>query len=281
MRPRRNSTAIHEDLPLRPLPAAGLLRERAVRRVRPRRWRTCRTWASSARSIRPAGICGGRRWLGPKADVSAVPRTTSSTTSATGPFAADDPEPLCRSCRLTRVIPDLSVPGQQGSLVSAGGRQAAAGVHACSRWGCPSGTRTKTPSTAWPSSSWPIRTDQPDAKPVLTGHADGVITINVAEADDAEREKRRLAAARAVPHAAGPLPPRGRPLLLGPADRGQPSAGRLPRAVRRRARRLRRRRCSGTTSKGRPPTGSSGSSAPTPARIRGKTGPRPGPTTCT
>jgi hypothetical protein len=27
---------------------------------------------------------------------------------------------------------------------------------------------------------------------VLTGHADGVITVNVAEADDAEREKRRV-----------------------------------------------------------------------------------------
>ena len=29
--------------------------------------------------------------------------------------------------------------------------------------------------------------------PVLTGHANGVITINIAEADDAERERRRLA----------------------------------------------------------------------------------------
>jgi hypothetical protein len=30
------------------------------------------------------------------------------------------------------------------------------------------------------------------AAPVLTGHQDGVITLNIAEADDAEREKRRL-----------------------------------------------------------------------------------------
>jgi len=30
-----------------------------------------------------------------------------------------------------------------------------------------------------------------DGKPVLTGHADGVITINIAEADDVERERRR------------------------------------------------------------------------------------------
>jgi len=34
--------------------------------------------------------------------------------------------------------------------------------------------------------------DGKDAKPVLTGHADGVITINLAEADSAEREKRRI-----------------------------------------------------------------------------------------
>jgi hypothetical protein len=31
----------------------------------------------------------------------------------------------------------------------------------------------------------------PDAAPVLTGHDDGLIVINIAEADDAEREKRR------------------------------------------------------------------------------------------
>jgi hypothetical protein len=35
--------------------------------------------------------------------------------------------------------------------------------------------------------------DLPGAEPSLTGHDNGVITINVAEADDAEREKRRLA----------------------------------------------------------------------------------------
>ena len=33
--------------------------------------------------------------------------------------------------------------------------------------------------------------DLPD-RPVLTGHEFGAITINVAEADDAERERRRL-----------------------------------------------------------------------------------------
>ena len=33
----------------------------------------------------------------------------------------------------------------------------------------------------------------PSGGPVLTGHENGVITVNIAEADDAEREKRRTA----------------------------------------------------------------------------------------
>ena len=35
--------------------------------------------------------------------------------------------------------------------------------------------------------------DMPGGQPVLTGHADGIITVNIAEADDAERERRRHA----------------------------------------------------------------------------------------
>ena len=34
--------------------------------------------------------------------------------------------------------------------------------------------------------------DAPATQPVLTGHANGVISINVAEADDVERERRRI-----------------------------------------------------------------------------------------
>src|SRR5262249_23965097 len=34
--------------------------------------------------------------------------------------------------------------------------------------------------------------DDPSAPRVLTGHAEGLITVNIAEADDAERERRRL-----------------------------------------------------------------------------------------
>ena len=36
-----------------------------------------------------------------------------------------------------------------------------------------------------------FKADEPNGAAVLTGHADGLITINIAEADDAERERRR------------------------------------------------------------------------------------------
>ena len=149
----------------------------------------------------------------------------------------DDPNPLCVSCRLTRVIPDLAVRAQ-GGLVSPRGREAAAALHAARRSELPVDGEPTSPAPAWCSSSWPIHARRP---PVLTGHADGIITVNVAEADDAEREQRRHALRGAVPHAARPHPPRDRPLLLGPAGRAHGDAlDAVPRAVRRRTRGLRR-----------------------------------------
>ena len=46
-----------------------------------------------------------------------------------------------------------------------------------------------------------------DAKRVLTGHDNGLITINIAEADDVHREKAARAAEGAVSHAFGAFPP--------------------------------------------------------------------------
>ena len=80
----------------------------------------------------------------------------------------------------------------------------------------------------------------------------------------------------ALPHPARPFPPRGRPLLLGPADR-QP-AGARPSSARCSATSAptTARRCSATTRTARRPTGSRTTSRPTPPRTRGRTGPRPG-----
>ena len=86
---------------------------------------------------------------------------------------------------------------------------------------------------------------------------------------------------RALSHAARSLPPRDRPLLLGPPGARRPRAGAVPRPVRRRARRLRRPPCAnyyGGAARRLAPTATS---ATTPPPTRGRTGPRPSPTTCT
>ena len=103
---------------------------------------------------------------------------------------ADDPNPLCRSCRLTRVIPDLGRPGNRQAwykLETAKRRL----VYSLLRLGCPLENRVEDPEhgLAFEFLADPAT---PGAPKVTTGHANGVITLNVAEADDAEREKRRV-----------------------------------------------------------------------------------------
>jgi hypothetical protein len=106
--------------------------------------------------------------------------------------AADDWSAYCRSCRLTRVIPNLSQPGTREAWcrLEAAKRRL---VYSLIRLGLPLATRAEEPQRGLAFEfladvpSW-----TPGVGPVLTGHENGVITINVAEADDAEREKRRL-----------------------------------------------------------------------------------------
>jgi hypothetical protein len=103
---------------------------------------------------------------------------------------ADDGEELCSSCRLTRTVPDLSQPQHRaawGALEAAKRRL----VYDLLTLGLP---------LQFNHDGAPIQPifefladGPPGATPVKTGHAGGVITINIAEADDAEREKRRLA----------------------------------------------------------------------------------------
>ena len=98
---------------------------------------------------------------------------------------ADNPNPLCRACRLNVVIPDLSVDGnlQRWQKLEVAKRRV---LYSCLRFYLP----TKEKSGRLPL-QFKFVADVPDAPPVLTGHADGVITINIAEADDVERERRR------------------------------------------------------------------------------------------
>jgi hypothetical protein len=104
--------------------------------------------------------------------------------------AAADSNPLCRSCRLTRVIPDLSRPGHKQAWyrLEVAKRRL---IYTLLALKLPVVNRTEDPAQGL-AFEFLADPDGPNAAPVLTGHNTGVITVNIAEADDAEREKRRL-----------------------------------------------------------------------------------------
>jgi hypothetical protein len=101
---------------------------------------------------------------------------------------AADPHPLCESCRLTRVIPDLNVPGNKEAWqkLEVAKRRL---VYTLLKLGCPVQSKIDDPERGL---AFEFLADRPDGTKALTGHADGVITVNVTEADDAERERRRI-----------------------------------------------------------------------------------------
>jgi hypothetical protein len=101
----------------------------------------------------------------------------------------EDSHPLCRSCRLTRVIPDLNQQGNKEAwyrLEVAKRRLVYSLLSLC----LPVENRVDNPTQGL-AFEFLADSDASQAGPRLTGHLNGVIVINVAEADDAEREKRR------------------------------------------------------------------------------------------
>ncbi len=100
---------------------------------------------------------------------------------------ADDPNTLCVSCRQTRVLPDLSVPEhhQRWYRVEVAKRRL---FYTLAKLGLVSAT---PPTGQRDGPSFEFLADQP-GQAVLTGHAEGLITLNIAEADDAERVRRRV-----------------------------------------------------------------------------------------
>jgi hypothetical protein len=103
---------------------------------------------------------------------------------------ADDDNPLCESCRITRVIPDLSEPIHRVAWyrLEVAKRRL---LFTLVELGLPITNRSDDPSDGL---AFDFLADAAAAGPqVLTGHTAGVITINIAEADDAERESRRSA----------------------------------------------------------------------------------------
>ncbi len=101
----------------------------------------------------------------------------------------DDPNPLCQSCRLTRVIPDLAVEGHKAAWyrLEVAKRRV---LYTLLNLELPVAGSDEHGADAL---VFRFMADMPGGQPVLTGHADGTITVNIAEADDAERERRRHA----------------------------------------------------------------------------------------
>jgi hypothetical protein len=93
----------------------------------------------------------------------------------------------CAACRHNQMIPDLSLPE---NLVRWRALEAAKHrlFYTLFQLRLPVETQAESPAGL----AFQFLADvEPAGSPIMTGHADGVITINLAEADDAERERQR------------------------------------------------------------------------------------------
>jgi hypothetical protein len=99
-----------------------------------------------------------------------------------------DPNPLCVSCRQTRVLPDLSMPENQERWyrIEVAKRRL---FYTLAKLGLAS---VNPPDGQRDGPVFEFLAEMPGQQ-VLTGHCEGVITLNIAEADDTERVRRRVA----------------------------------------------------------------------------------------
>jgi hypothetical protein len=103
--------------------------------------------------------------------------------------AADDPNPLCVACRLNRTIPSQDDPenARLWALIERSKRRLVAELLALRL-----PVRSKVDEDPENGLMFDFLRSPPDGPRVLTGHANGLITLNVDEADDARRERIRL-----------------------------------------------------------------------------------------
>jgi len=101
---------------------------------------------------------------------------------------ADKTDTLCASCRLTRVIPDLTRQENRElwcRLEIAKRRL----IYALMQFNLPVAHKTQENPKGL---EFRFIADPPGGPRILTGHDNGVITVNLAEADDVERERARV-----------------------------------------------------------------------------------------
>ena len=101
--------------------------------------------------------------------------------------AAERADAYCAACRHNRMIPDLSLTENLDKWRALEGAKHRL-FYTLFQLRLPVETQAESPDGL----AFEFLADTgPSGSPVMTGHADGVITINLAEADDAERERRR------------------------------------------------------------------------------------------
>jgi hypothetical protein len=100
---------------------------------------------------------------------------------------ADSSRSLCEACELNRTIPDLDLPEnvERWRAIESAKRRL---IYALMRLRLPLTSQREDKEHGL---AFDFLADAPD-QPVMTGHDDGLITINIAEADSAERERRRI-----------------------------------------------------------------------------------------
>jgi hypothetical protein len=102
---------------------------------------------------------------------------------------ADQPETLCRSCQLTRTIPNLTAPDNRlyWYRLEVAKRRL---LYTLAALGIKVESRHENPQTGL---EFEFLEETSPGEKVLTGHDNGLITLNIAEADDAYRERTRTA----------------------------------------------------------------------------------------
>jgi hypothetical protein len=138
---------------------------------------------------------GEGRWLSPLPEAGGrhyrLCRNYSDQQVCNWAIPDEDPHLFCSSCRLTRGIPDLGQPGNKEAWyrLEVAKRRL---IHTLLTLRLPLDGRSDDPDRGL---SFEFKGNSVPAgnAPITTGHASGLITIDVAEADDAERERRRKA----------------------------------------------------------------------------------------
>lgn len=130
---------------------------------------------------------------GHRADLGLIHRCQNSIAETVCNWALSegDDQALCQSCRLTDVIPNLSVTGNRIAwykLESAKRRM----LYSLYALHLPVVARSVDPMKGL-AFRFLENSPRGDAQRVFTGHDNGVITVDVAEADDVQREQQRAA----------------------------------------------------------------------------------------